>query len=53
MTREALTHLQILTGVTVWAGMAMVVRATQGLEDPDIVPALLLAFARELLGAFR
>jgi hypothetical protein len=53
VTREALTQLQMLLGAATSTGTTMVVRATQRLEDPDIIAASCVALADELISAFR
>ena len=53
VTREGVMHLEVLFGATTAPGTAMVVRATQRLEDPDIMAASCAALVDELLGLFR
>jgi hypothetical protein len=53
VTREALTHLQMQFGATTSTGTVMVVRATQRLEDPDMIAAPRVVLADELISAFQ
>ena len=53
VTREAVTHLQMLFGATTAPGTAMVVRATERLEDPDVMAASCVALVDELISLLR
>jgi hypothetical protein len=52
VTREAVMHLQMFGAATA-PGTGMVVRATQRLEDPDVMAASCVALVDELLGLLR
>ena len=53
VTREAIEHLQALFGATSSSGTVMVVRATERLEDPNVMAASCVALADDLIRALR
>lgn len=53
VTREAIGHLHALFGATSSSGTVMVVRATERLEDPDVMAASCVALADDLIRALR
>ena len=53
ITREAIVYLEALFGATTSAGTVMVVRATEGLEDPNVIAASCVALADDLVRALR
>jgi hypothetical protein len=53
ITREAIAHLEALFGATTSTGTVMVVRATEGLEDPSVIAASCVALADDLVRALR
>ncbi|MEX2662848.1 MAG: hypothetical protein WD227_13035 [Vicinamibacterales bacterium] len=53
VTRAAIEHLQALFGATSSPGTVMVVRATERIEDPNVMAASCVALADDLIRALR
>jgi hypothetical protein len=53
VTREAIEHLQALFGATSSSGAVMVVRATERLEDPNVMAESCVALTDDLIRALR